>query len=122
MPIQPRSPHCPRGATKKKSPRTREKLLRLAGSARAHINEATHVRIWPFHCYTIVSPATIEGRHDKELEMLNWALAFFVIAILAAIFGFTGIAAASAGLAKILFFVFLLVFLVTLVMGVARRA
>jgi len=54
--------------------------------------------------------------------MLNWALAFLLIAILAAIFGFTGIAVASAGIAKILFFVFLVVFLVTLIMGVARRA
>lgn len=54
--------------------------------------------------------------------MLNWALAFFLIAILAAVFGFSGIAIASAGIAKILFFIFLVVFLVTLVMGVARRA
>jgi uncharacterized membrane protein YtjA (UPF0391 family) len=54
--------------------------------------------------------------------MLNWALAFFLIAILAAVLGFTGIAVASAGIAKVLFFVFLVIFLVTLVMGVARRA
>ncbi len=54
--------------------------------------------------------------------MLNWALAFFLIAVLAAIFGFTGISVASAGIAKVLFFLFLVVFLVTLVMGVARRA
>jgi uncharacterized membrane protein YtjA (UPF0391 family) len=54
--------------------------------------------------------------------MLNWALAFFLIAILAAILGFTGVAVAFAGMAKILFFVFLLVFLVALVMGVTRRA
>ncbi len=54
--------------------------------------------------------------------MLNWALVFFLVAILAAIFGFTGVAVASAGIAKILFFLFLVVFLVTLVLGVARRA
>ena len=54
--------------------------------------------------------------------MLNWALAFFLIAILAAVLGFSGIAVASAGIAKVLFFVFLVIFLVTLVMGVARRA
>lgn len=54
--------------------------------------------------------------------MLNWALGFLLIAILAAVFGFSGIAVASAGIAKILFFIFLVVFLVTLVMGVARRA
>ena len=54
--------------------------------------------------------------------MLGWALAFLVIAILAAIFGFGGIAVASAGIAKILFFIFLVIFLVTLIMSVARRA
>lgn len=54
--------------------------------------------------------------------MLNWALMFFLIALLAAIFGFTGIAVATAGIAKILFFLFLVLFLVSLVGGLARRA
>lgn len=54
--------------------------------------------------------------------MLGWSLAFFLIAIVAAVFGFGGIATASAGIAKILFFLFLVVFLVTLILGVARRA
>lgn len=54
--------------------------------------------------------------------MLNWALAFFLIAILAAVFGFGGIAVASAGIAKMLFFLFLVMFLVMLVIGVSRRA
>jgi len=54
--------------------------------------------------------------------MLHYALVFFVIAIIAAVFGFGGIAVASAGIAKILFYLFLVMFLVTLVMGVARRA
>jgi len=38
--------------------------------------------------------------------MLKWALIFFIVAIVAALFGFTGIAAAAAGIAKILFFIF----------------
>lgn len=54
--------------------------------------------------------------------MLYWAAVFFVIAIVAAIFGFGGIAAASAGVAKILFFVFIAIFLLSLVVGLARRA
>jgi uncharacterized membrane protein YtjA (UPF0391 family) len=54
--------------------------------------------------------------------MLHYALIFFLIAIVAAVFGFGAIAGASASIAKILFFLFLVVFLVTLVMGVARRA
>lgn len=39
--------------------------------------------------------------------MLGWALTFFILAIIAAAFGFGGIAGASAGIAQILFFVFL---------------
>ena len=50
--------------------------------------------------------------------MLRWALAFLVFALIAAFFGFGGIAAASAGIAKALFYVFLAVFLLTLVLGI----
>jgi uncharacterized membrane protein YtjA (UPF0391 family) len=57
----------------------------------------------------------------KEEKMLNWALAFFVIALVAAILGFGGIAAAAAGIAKILFFIFLILFVVALVGGLVRR-
>lgn len=53
--------------------------------------------------------------------MLGWALAFFVLALLAAVFGFPGIAGLSMGIAQILFFVFLVVFLVSLVLGLGRR-
>jgi uncharacterized membrane protein YtjA (UPF0391 family) len=53
--------------------------------------------------------------------MLRWALAFFIVALLAAVLGFGGIAAASAGIAKILFFLFLVLFAVSLVMGLTAR-
>lgn len=39
--------------------------------------------------------------------MLGWALTFFILAIVAAALGFGGIAGASVGIAKLLFFVFL---------------
>lgn len=39
--------------------------------------------------------------------MLGWAIAFFLIALIAAALGFGGIAAGAAGIAKILFFIFL---------------
>ncbi len=47
--------------------------------------------------------------------MLYYALVFLVIALVAALFGFGGIASASAGIAQILFFVFLVLFLGALV-------
>lgn len=53
--------------------------------------------------------------------MLRWAIGFFIIALIAALLGFGGIATASAGIAKILFFVFLVLFLVSLVTGLMRR-
>ena len=54
--------------------------------------------------------------------MLRWALIFLVIAFIAAIFGFGGIAGASAGIAKILFYAFLIVFVISMVLHLARRA
>jgi uncharacterized membrane protein YtjA (UPF0391 family) len=53
--------------------------------------------------------------------MLYWALVFFLVAVLAAIFGFGGITAAALGISKILFFVFLVLFVVSLVLGLKGR-
>jgi uncharacterized membrane protein YtjA (UPF0391 family) len=49
--------------------------------------------------------------------LLRWAVVFFIVAIIAAIFGFGGIASGATDIARILFFIFLVVFLVSLVMG-----
>jgi uncharacterized membrane protein YtjA (UPF0391 family) len=56
-----------------------------------------------------------------NFAMLNWALIFFIVAVIAAIFGFGGIAVASAGIAKILFFLFLILFVISLISGLTRR-
>lgn len=53
--------------------------------------------------------------------MLYYAAVFLIIALVAALFGFTGIAAGAVEIAKILFFVFLLLFVATLVVGLMRR-
>ena len=50
--------------------------------------------------------------------MLYWALVFAVIALVAGVFGFGEIASAVAGTARILFFIFTVVFLVTLIAAV----
>lgn len=49
--------------------------------------------------------------------MLKWALIFFIVAIVAGMFGFTGVAAGAATIAKWLFFIAVAIFLVFLVMG-----
>jgi uncharacterized membrane protein YtjA (UPF0391 family) len=53
--------------------------------------------------------------------MLYYALVFFIIAIVAALFGFGGIAAGAVEIAKIIFFIFLVLFVVSLVVGLVRR-
>ena len=49
--------------------------------------------------------------------MLNWAATFFVIAIIAAVLGFTSIAGSAIDIAKILFFVFLVLAVVSFIFG-----
>ena len=53
--------------------------------------------------------------------MLRWSLGFFVVAIIAAVFGFGGIATGAADIARVLFFIFLVVFVVSLLAGLGRR-
>ncbi len=53
--------------------------------------------------------------------MLYWALVFFVIALIAALFGFGVIAASAVEIAKVLFFIFLVLFIVSLLIGGFHR-
>ncbi|MFT3859588.1 MAG: DUF1328 domain-containing protein [Aquabacterium sp.] len=53
--------------------------------------------------------------------MLHYAAVFFVIALIAAVFGFGGIAAGAASIAKVLFFIFLIGFVISLVVGLLQR-
>jgi uncharacterized membrane protein YtjA (UPF0391 family) len=60
---------------------------------------------------------------NRPLEggiMLYWALMFLLVAIVAALFGFTGIAVAAASIAKLLFFIFLLLFVITFATHLTR--
>lgn len=49
--------------------------------------------------------------------MLKWALIFFIISLIAGVFGFTGIASGAAAVAKILFYISVALFLLFLVLG-----
>jgi uncharacterized membrane protein YtjA (UPF0391 family) len=53
--------------------------------------------------------------------MLYWSIVFFIISIIAAIFGFGGVSSGAADIAKVLFFVFLVLFIVSLIFGRGRR-
>jgi uncharacterized membrane protein YtjA (UPF0391 family) len=52
--------------------------------------------------------------------MLSWVVTFLIIALIAGILGFGGIAGASVEIAKIIFFVAVILFLVSAVVGVTR--
>ena len=52
--------------------------------------------------------------------MLGWAIVFFIIAIDAAVFGFGGIAGAATGIAQFLFFLFVVLLVISLIAGALR--
>jgi uncharacterized membrane protein YtjA (UPF0391 family) len=62
------------------------------------------------------------GPASKGVSMLHYAVVFLIIALIAAVFGFGGIAASAVGIAKILFLVFLILALASFVTGLMRRS
>jgi uncharacterized membrane protein YtjA (UPF0391 family) len=53
--------------------------------------------------------------------MLHYALVFLIVALIAALFGFGGIAAGAVGMAKILFFVFLIMAVIAFLFGLGHK-
>jgi len=51
------------------------------------------------------------------MSLLKWALIFLLISLVVALFGFIGISAATADITRILFFIFVVIFLALLVLG-----
>jgi uncharacterized membrane protein YtjA (UPF0391 family) len=86
-------------------------------------NRAVYARRGRLPAQTEAHAAVVTNLHRQvaEVIMLYWALTFFVVALIAAIMGFGGVAIAAAGIAKILFFVFLVLFLVSLIAHMSRR-
>jgi len=65
--------------------------------------------------------AGYEGRDNLstlEDPMLHWAIVFLIIAVVAGVLGFGGVASVAVGFARILFFIFLVLFLLSLLQGV----
>ena len=56
------------------------------------------------------------------MSLLKWAFFFLIVSLVAALFGFTGISAATADVARILFFIFLVLFVVGALVGLAGRS
>jgi uncharacterized membrane protein YtjA (UPF0391 family) len=53
-----------------------------------------------------------------DMSLLKWALLFFLISVAAGVLGFTGISAATADVARVLFYIFLAICIVLLVLGI----
>jgi uncharacterized membrane protein YtjA (UPF0391 family) len=62
-----------------------------------------------------------DGATPPEPTMLHYAVVFFVIALVAALFGFGGIAAGAVGIAKVLFFIFIVLAVASFLFGLVRQ-
>jgi uncharacterized membrane protein YtjA (UPF0391 family) len=62
-------------------------------------------------------PALVETRSNA---MLGWALTFLIVALIAAVLGFGGIAGFAVEIAKIIFFVAIILFVVSAIFGLMR--
>ncbi len=56
----------------------------------------------------------------RRIQMLGWAVTFLVVALIAAVLGFGGIAGTAIEIAKIIFFVAIVLFLISAVLGLVR--
>lgn len=64
---------------------------------------------------------SLEVEPSMEKVMLYWAVMFLVIALVAAVFGFGGIASTATGMAQILFVIALVLFVISLFAGLLRK-
>lgn len=68
-------------------------------------------------CHSVDLRVSYDNKVNKEVAMLQWSITFLIVAIIAGFLGFGGIAGTATDIAKILFGVFLILFLVSLVFG-----
>jgi uncharacterized membrane protein YtjA (UPF0391 family) len=54
---------------------------------------------------------------EATMTILKWAVIMLLVSLVAALFGFTDLAAASASVARVLFYIFAVIFLVLLILG-----
>lgn len=66
------------------------------------------------------SALVVQNVLTKRGTVLQWAVTFLVVALIAGLLGFGGVAAVSEEMAKILFFVFIILFLIAMVAHVVR--
>jgi uncharacterized membrane protein YtjA (UPF0391 family) len=90
-----------------------------------HRNSPSHVEMVASARNVLSATSLLPSGHagtKGTRTMLKWALIFFLVSIVAGIFGFTGIAAGAATIARVLFFIALAIMLVFLVLGLLAGA
>jgi uncharacterized membrane protein YtjA (UPF0391 family) len=103
-------------------PADRKRLVEFAPSTGCPRDRVHSSNDWKLgKCTKLDKDAKWKTNWHKEAPMLYYALVFLLIALLAGALGFGFVAFAAAGIAKILFFIFLVMFLVSLLMHVSGR-
>jgi uncharacterized membrane protein YtjA (UPF0391 family) len=74
----------------------------------------TRSRVFPYRLYAL---STVNA---EDLFMFGWALTFLIIALIAGVLGFGGVAIISIEMAKIIFTVAIILFLVSVIIGIVR--
>jgi uncharacterized membrane protein YtjA (UPF0391 family) len=64
----------------------------------------------------------VRTKRSEEYEMLNWGLIFVIVALIGALLGFTGVADEAAGIAKAICALFLMLFVLSRLTGLGRKA
>jgi uncharacterized membrane protein YtjA (UPF0391 family) len=70
----------------------------------------------------MMSARSCATERSDIMGFLGWAAVFFILAVIAAIFGFGGLAAGATLVAEVLFFIFIVAFVVTLVGEIVQRS
>jgi uncharacterized membrane protein YtjA (UPF0391 family) len=60
-------------------------------------------------------------KSQQQMDLINWAIVFLVIALIAGLFGFGGLAGTAMGGAKLLFWVAIILFVASALAGLIRR-
>lgn len=68
----------------------------------------------------MMRPEPIDFRTLGDNTMFSWAITFFIIALVAAVLGFGGLAGAAAGIAKLIFFGAVILLVVAMITGRGR--
>jgi len=97
---------------------TRGSDTRLAGWPIGNAGGASQTVLIAAH--PVANPGAGKGAADRSVAMLYYAAVFFIIALVAALFGFGGIAAGAVSIAKILFIVFAVLTVASLLLGLFR--